>query len=123
MIRVSIIILTLLTEFCFAGSFLPPNGVVQAAISAAQQENSDLLNRCCDFEQIAKQPRHSMTRERLISLFKSFKSEDVEIEPFKLQGDAATITIRMIKPLRLDFNLTGSVQENGVLWTIVAIHP
>jgi hypothetical protein len=123
MIRVSIIILALLTQCCLAGSSLTPDGVVRAAIDAAHQENSDLLNRCCDFEQIAKQPRHSMTRESLVSLFKSFNIEEVEIEPFKLQGDSATITIRMIKPLRLDFNLAGFLEENGVRWRIVAVHP
>jgi hypothetical protein len=56
-------------------------------------------------------------------LFKSFNIEEVEIEPFKLQGDSATITIRMIKPLRLDFNLAGFLEENGVRWRIVAVHP
>ena len=123
MIRVSIAILALLTPICFAGSTLTPDGVVHAAIIAAHEDNMDLLNRCCDFAQIAQQPRHSMTRKALIDLFKSFRTEDVEIEPFKLQGDAATITIRMIKPIRLDFNLAGLLQENDVLWRIVAVHP
>ena len=107
----------------WAGSSLSPEGVVRAAIVAARAERRADFVRLCDLPAIASKPKHGMQETALIELLKSFNAAEVQFEAAPLKDDSTTITVRMTAPRRLDFDLAGSKQPNGVLWRIVAIHP
>jgi len=121
------------TIFCFlillscvrtslVDSSLSPEGVVRAAITAAHQDRSDLFVRCCDTAAIAAHPKHPMTADSVTALFKEIKEAELQLESPGTK-DSERVTVRMTAPRRLDFDLVGTKQINGILWRIVAIHP
>ena len=64
-----------------------------------------------------------MALDALAALMESLNEADVRFEPSSANHDSDRLTVRMFSPQRLDFDLVGTKQINGVQWRIVAIHP
>lgn len=110
-----------------AGAELPPDGVVQAALAAVQQDRLAQFLRCCDLEKIAAQPRHGMTAEALVALLKPLKLTEVRLEA-PASDKPGRATVRMTAPLRMDFDLAAESQPpqgagTPPQWRIIAVHP
>ncbi|HEX8310936.1 MAG TPA: hypothetical protein VF614_06450 [Chthoniobacteraceae bacterium] len=119
----SLLILFSDVELSCGGSFLSPEGVVRAAIAATHQDRLSQFLRCCDIPAITAHPRHPMALDALAALMESLNEADVRFEPSSANHDSDRLTVRMFSPQRLDFDLVGTKQINGVQWRIVAIHP
>jgi hypothetical protein len=110
-------------QFSTAGAALSPEGVVGSAIAAVRQDRLSEFLRCCDIPAIATHPRHAMKADAVVALLKTIKEPDLQFEPPAASPNPGRVTIRMTTPLRLDFDLVGTQETNGVNWRIVAIHP
>jgi hypothetical protein len=119
----SILIFLSCIEISLAGSSLSPEGVVRAAIVAAHQDRLSYFVRCCDISAISTDPKHPMSADSLIALFKNLNEAESQFEPRAANEDSERVTVRMTAPRRVDFELVGTNKINGVLWRIVMIHP
>ena len=108
-----------------AGLFLPPQGVIEAAIISAEQDKLTLFLRCCDLTRIASDPQHPMNPEETVAFLKNIDNKQVAFEskeqeyPYKTQ----TVVVLMSKPTKVEFILFGKEEINGVFFRIVGIHP
>lgn len=107
----------------FAGLFLEPEGVILAAISASRDDRLPIFTRCCDIPAIAAHAKHGMPPERVVELLKSLRASDLQFAEGAYPQTPGNVTVRILMPKRIDFDLVGSQQYNGILWRIVAIHP
>ena len=118
--------------FCFlscqsvrAGSFLGPESVLSVAIASANSGRDSHFERCCDLPSIATDPRNPTSPDAFLALLRTIDYKQAKFESGPVVTGAfghLRVTIRMVSPQRLDFDLAGSPEINGILWRIVAVH-
>ncbi len=117
-----VLILLSCVRTSLAGQSLQAEGVVRAAITAAQHDSLDLFAHYCDTAEIAAHPKHPMSADSVVALFKEIKEAEVQLETSGPSDGLDRITVKMTAPRRINFDLVGTKQINGIFWRIVAIH-
>lgn len=110
-----------------------PQLVIAGFIEALQKNDTDYINTYVDLEKIKNQPGHSYTIESLRDLFARLDASKIECSITAYDKKMAIVSVRMNKPISLDFELQhqsfsqGKSMDNKIknadYYKIIGVHP
>jgi hypothetical protein len=110
------------------GEAVSPELVVNGLIEAAHSNNLENFISNADLAKIASAPRHGHTPESLLKMLRNIDLKKIVFENIARTGRPEKVTVRMTKPLSLDFDLELVAPRQRIgkeedRYVVVSVHP
>ena len=124
--KVILLFLALPITLAYAGQILPPDAVVLRMLNDVKNNKKQDIKIWVDLKSVAHNPRHSFSIDKIVNTFKNISHPELKTI---IQRDEHAL-VRMLKPLKYDFELKTFCNEAlrgtskpACRFKIITIHP
>ena len=120
------IVILMFSSHTAVAESLWPEEVVKSLIQSIQNNDLHKILETADLVKIATHPRHGRTPQNLVSFLKRIDLKRVKFQKTKMESWPEAITVRMVEPLSIDFDLElqkATFQRQEDYYLVVAVHP
>jgi hypothetical protein len=118
--RLKVLFLLISLVTCAHAELHVPESTVSDMVNAAHSNNLSALFKSCDVVKIASHPRHGKSQSQLLEFLLSIDPKKIKYAPIKFVNGDSPVTVRMIEPFKMDFDLQWGPHSTFV---VIGIHP